>query len=120
MPDRPSWHECPEPDHSAEAREHRAAVGAGVACFEEVFFLVVPPPHRRVPSCGAAGHRLTLDERVTVGGEDRRRIVRRRAVRIPGPGTRYDEVRRNWSGKQDTALGVAPAPAAPGVAVLPH
>src|SRR2546428_450189 len=55
MPDRPSWHEFPEPDHSAEAREHRAAVGAGVACFEEVFFLVVPPPHRRVPSCGAAG-----------------------------------------------------------------
>src|SRR5437879_9157633 len=43
MADRASWHELPQPDHTAEAREHGPAVRAGVAGPKEVFTLLVPP-----------------------------------------------------------------------------
>ena len=92
---------------------------AGVAGPVEVFVLL-GPHHRGDPARGATGHRLALDERVTVGREDRRRVVRRRAVRISGPGPGDDKVSRDRCGKQDTALGVAAAPATPSVVVLPH
>src|SRR2546425_752647 len=46
VPDCATGHELSEPDHAAEARQHRAAVRAGVAGLEEVF--VVRSEERRV------------------------------------------------------------------------
>src|SRR5207245_5012431 len=112
-------HELSEPEHAAEARQQRAAVRAGVAGLEEVF-VVLGPHHRGGPARGATGHLWTWDELVAVRREVRRRVVRRGAVRISGPGPEDDEVRGDRCGKQDRTLGVAAAPATPGVAVVVH
>ena len=117
MADRSTGHELPEADRPADRREHGAAVGAGVTGPQEVLVLLGPHDRRRATR-GATGHRLALDERVAVGGQDRGRIVRRRAVRVPRPGSRHDEVRRDGGREQDAALGAASAAAVPGIAVV--
>ena len=115
--DGASWYELSQADRAADRREHGAAVTSGVAGPEQALVLL-RPPHRDVSVFSATRHRLALDQRVVVGGQDRGRIVRRRAVRIAGARAGDDEIGRDGRREEDAALDVASAAAAPGIAVV--
>src|SRR5256885_10354769 len=80
--------------------------------------VLLGPPHRDVSVRGATRHGLALDQRVVVGGQDRGRVVRRRAVRVAGSRAGDDEI--GWDGRreEDAALDIATVTAAPGIAVV--
>ena len=76
------------------------------------------PPHGRGTSGRAPSERLPLGQGVAVGHEDCRRVIRRRAVRVPGPGALDDEVVRDRRVGEDVSLRRAPASAGPAVRVV--